>query len=116
MHELSLCEDLMSQVNALAKTHGASRVVRIVVRIGPLSGIESRLLDCAFTISRAGTVAEHAEFVTEVQAVRVKCTRCGAETAATVNQLLCGSCGSYETQLISGDELILAQVELENAD
>ena len=116
MHELSLCEDLMNQVTALAKAHQAEKVVRIVVRIGPLSGIEARLLESAFTISRAGTLAEDAELVTEEQPVCVLCNVCGTESAACVNQLVCASCGSCDTQLLSGDELILARVELENPD
>ena len=44
MHELSLCADLMDQVMTIAKTHNAEKVVRIIVRIGPLSGIEPMLL------------------------------------------------------------------------
>jgi hydrogenase nickel incorporation protein HypA/HybF len=116
MHELSLCEDLMDQVLTIAKAHHAEKVVRIIVRIGPLSGVESLLLENAFSISRAGTLAEEAEFLTEVLPIRVLCNSCGVESEAVVNNLVCGSCGGYNTKLLSGDELILARVELENAD
>jgi len=116
VHELSLCEDLMDQVTAIAKAHHAEKVIFIIVRIGPLSGIEPSLLDSAFTISRAGTLAEEAELLTELQPIRVQCNGCGAESEAQVNNLLCGSCGGYDTKLLSGDELILARVELLNAD
>jgi len=116
MHELSLCEDLMDQVMTIAKAHHAEKVVRIIVRIGPLSGVESLLLESAFSISRAGTVAEEAEFLTEVLPIRVLCNSCGVESEAVVNNLVCGSCGGYNTKLLSGDELILARVELANAD
>lgn len=116
MHELSLCQDMMDQVMAIAKAHQAEKVVRITVRIGPLSGVEPLLLESAFTISRAGTLAEEAELVTEPQAIRVHCNLCGAESDATVNNLVCGQCGDYNTRLISGDELILARVELQSAN
>jgi len=116
MHELSLCEDLMNQVTTLAQAHHAEKVVRIVVRIGPLSGIEARLLENAFTISRAGTLAEDAELVTEEQPVCVLCNICGTESETCLNQLVCSGCGSCDTKLLSGDELILARVELENPD
>ena len=116
MHELSLCEDLMDQVLTIAKAHHAEKVVRIIVRIGPLSGIEPLLLESALSISRAGTLAEDAEFLTEVLPIRVLCNSCGVESEAVVNNLVCGSCGGYNTKLLSGDELILARVELENAD
>ena len=116
MHELSLCEDLMDQVLTIAKAHHAEKVVRIIVRIGPLSGIEPLLLESAFSISRAGTLAEEAEFLTEVLPIHVLCNSCGVESEAVVNNLVCGSCGGYNTKLLSGDELILARVEIENAD
>jgi hydrogenase nickel incorporation protein HypA/HybF len=48
MHELSVCLALMSQVNRIAGEHGAVRVDRIVLNIGPLSGIEPALLRKAF--------------------------------------------------------------------
>jgi hypothetical protein len=37
---------------------------------------------------------------------------CGAESEAAPNRLLCAACGSHHTRLVSGDELLLAQVEL----
>ena len=116
MHELSLCEDLIDQVMTIAKAHHAEKVVRIIVRIGPLSGIEPVLLESAFSISRAGTLAEEAEFLTEALPIRVLCNSCGAESETAVNNLGCLSCGGYNTKLLSGDELILARVELENAE
>ncbi len=116
MHELSLCADLMDQVMTIAKAHNADKVVSIVVRIGPLSGIEPMLLESAFSISRAGTLAEEAEFLTETLPICVLCNNCGAESETAVNNLVCGSCGGYNTKLLSGDELILARVELETAD
>jgi hydrogenase nickel incorporation protein HypA/HybF len=106
----------MDQVMTIAKAHHAEKVVRIIVRIGPLSGIEPLLLESAFSISRAGTLAEEAEFLTEALPIRVLCNSCGAESETAVNNLVCRSCGGYNTKLLSGDELILARVELENAD
>jgi hydrogenase nickel incorporation protein HypA/HybF len=116
VHELSLCEDLMGQVMAIAKSHHAEKVIRITVQIGPLSGIEPLLLESAFSISRAGTLAEDAEFLTEELPVRVLCNTCGFESETAVNNLVCGSCGDNNTRLLSGDELILARVELQTAD
>jgi hydrogenase nickel incorporation protein HypA/HybF len=116
VHELSLREDLLEQVGAIARAHGAERVASITVRIGPLSGIEPMLLESAFTIGRVGTLAEQAELRMEQQPVRVVCRSCEAESLAGVSDLVCPSCGSYDTELLSGDELILASVELLNAD
>ncbi len=40
MHEMSICQALMDQVERIAKEQGASRVDSIVLSIGPLSGVE----------------------------------------------------------------------------
>ncbi|EGV51833.1 hydrogenase maturation nickel metallochaperone HypA [Candidatus Endoriftia persephone] len=116
MHELAVCQALMRQVDEIATREAAERVTRIILQIGPLSGVVPELLQQAFTIARTGTVAETAELVTQTQPVRVRCTICGAESDATPNRLLCGACGDYRTQLIGGDELLLASLELERAD
>lgn len=112
MHELSISQSLIVQVERIALVHNARTVDKIVVRIGPLSGVEIPLLRQAYTLACAGTVAENAELVTEVQPIRVACETCGAETRATASRLLCGACGDYHTRLLSGDEMILASVEL----
>jgi hydrogenase nickel incorporation protein HypA/HybF len=105
---------MMRQVSDIAVEHAAQSVSSITIRIGPLSGIEPALLKQAFPIARAGTVANDAELHIETLPVRVRCETCGEESDATANRLLCGVCGDWHTRLISGDELLLASVELEN--
>lgn len=112
MHELSLCQALLDQVEQIARQHGAQRVERILLRIGPLSGVEASLLRHAYPLAAVGTLAEEAELAIEPAPVRVCCNACGAETEATPNQLICGHCGSFQTRLISGNELLLANLEL----
>jgi hydrogenase nickel incorporation protein HypA/HybF len=115
MHELAVCQALMGQVETVAARERAVRVTGITLRIGPLSGVEPELLRDAFPIAAAGSVAADAQLRIEAQPVRVHCTRCGADSEASVNRLLCAACGDYHTRLISGDELLLASVELERA-
>ncbi len=113
VHELSICQALMSQVETIAAQHQAGKVTCITVQIGVLSGVVPELLTQAFTIARAGTIAEQARLITETLPIKIRCRQCGAETEACANRLLCGECGDWQTQLISGEELLLASVELE---
>jgi hydrogenase nickel incorporation protein HypA/HybF len=115
MHELALCQALMNQVESIASERNASCVVSIVVGMGPLSGVEAQLLKHAYPVASAGTVAEGAELVIEDLPVRVKCTKCGHESDALPNKLVCKHCGDWRTSLLSGDELMLMRVELETA-
>lgn len=113
MHELSLCLSLMDQLTRLAGEHGATGVKRVVLRIGPLAGVEPVQLAEAFTLACGGTLADGAELVTEPQPVRVQCLSCHGETETDSQHLICPTCHSSHTRLLSGDELILASVELE---
>jgi len=112
MHELSLCQNLIDQVTALARQHRARAVACVRVQIGMLAGVEPLLLESAFSIARAGTVAEQAEMFTEVVPPTVLCQACGVESEVPPAQLRCPACGSGDTRLTRGEELILAQVEL----
>lgn len=112
MHELSVCLALLEQVETIAIEHKARQVDKIVVRIGPLSGVEAPLLQQAYTLAVAGTVAEAAELVIESSPVVVRCSQCDALSEVPPNRLLCGQCGDYRTRLESGDEMLLANVEL----
>jgi len=112
MHELSVCQALIGQVVNVAREHQATAVKTVNVRIGPLSGVEPDLLAQAFPLAAAGTVAEAAQLMIESLPIRVHCDKCGAETAAAANRLVCGACGDWHTRLVSGDEMLLASVEL----
>jgi hydrogenase nickel incorporation protein HypA/HybF len=112
MHEMSICQGLMDQVERIAKEQGASRVDRIVLSIGPLSGIEPLLLRRAYEAACLKTVAENADLEIETGAIEVECRSCGTTGEAKVNQLLCPACGDWKVNLLKGDELLLLRLEV----
>lgn len=113
MHELSLAQALVEQVEDLANRHGATGVYLVRVRIGPLAGVVAELLATAFPLAAAGTRAEQARLDLVMAPVRVRCQTCGAEGEAMPNNLVCGVCGDWHTNVVSGDEMILETVELD---
>jgi hydrogenase nickel incorporation protein HypA/HybF len=115
MHELSICQALIAKVEDIARERAGS-VTAVHVRIGPLSGVEARLLADAYPLAAAGTAAEGSRLEVETAPVRVRCRSCAAESSASPNRLLCAACGDWRTDLISGDEMLLLRVELEVDD
>ena len=115
MHELSICQALISQVEDVAREQKAASVSDIYVSVGPLSGVEGPLMRNALPIAAAGTVADNATLHLESTAIRVRCEECGEESDAKMNRLVCAACGDWRTTLISGDELILQRVVMEEA-
>ena len=114
MHELSVCIALLDQVERIARDHRAQRVSAIAVTVGPLSGVEAALLRRAYPLAAAGTVAEDAELRIRTAEVVVSCGECGSETGAAPNRLLCAVCGGFRTRVVSGDDMILERVVLQN--
>ena len=102
----------MEQVENIALEEQAAQVMAIHLGIGPLSGVEPRLLEQAFSIASAGSIAVNAELVITSTPIQVSCQQCGQLTEALPNCLVCGSCGDWRTSLISGDELELTSIEL----
>jgi len=113
MHELALCQALMSQVETIARDNQATRVIAITLGMGPLAGVEEQLLRNAYPVACAGTIADGAELVVESTPIRVKCAVCDQESDAGPNRLVCGHCDDWRTELISGDELLLIRLEME---
>jgi hydrogenase nickel incorporation protein HypA/HybF len=112
MHELAICQELMSQVLDVAAKNAAAEVDLVVLSVGPLSGVEPHLLEKAFTVARAGTLAANAGLELRISPVRVTCNSCGALSDAAPNRLVCGKCGDWKVKLNRGDELLLLSVEL----
>lgn len=116
MHELSVCQSLLSQLEGFASENSAQRVLSVVLGVGPLSGVEPELLKQAYPIAVAGSVAEGSELEIESRPVRVSCSQCGCESDASPNRLLCRHCGDWQTRLVSGDELLLLRIEFEREE
>lgn len=112
MHELSIAEGLVAEACRVAAQHRARRIDTVFVKAGALSGVEPPLLQRAFTVARAGTVARDARLLIELGPVEVLCPQCGTVSGAAVNRIVCQACGNWRVEIVSGEELILSRLEL----
>jgi len=111
MHELSICQAVLRQVLGLVPPPDATAIGRITLRIGPLAGVEPDQLRRAFPLVAAGTSCEGARFDIQMTPVEIRCRLCGETSQVRANRLLCAACGTWQVNLISGDEMLLAAVE-----
>ena len=115
MHELSLCYSMLKQVEQIATEQNAQQVNAIHLQIGPLSGVEPELLKQSFPVASRDTIAEGAILEIEHLPVRIRCRNCTKESDVLPNRLVCPSCNSNTTQLLSGDEMLLHSIKI-NSD
>ena len=114
MHEYSIVASLIERVGREMTAHGASRVNRLHLQIGELSGVEIDLLKTAFETFRERSVCSEAELCVDRVPASWACTRCGREMPQGA-VLRCTECDA-PARLMRGDEIILARIEMETAD
>jgi len=115
MHELAVSLALIEEAERVARAHGAQRIARLRVLVGPLSGVDGELLARSYAVARAGTLTAQAALEWSAAPISVCCEQCGQTTEASAQRLLCGLCGSWHTRVVTGTELTLQSVELLDA-
>ncbi len=115
MHELSIATSLVSLVDDALESAGEAGTVEAVrVKVGALSGVVVEALEFAWGVAVEGTRCEGARLEVERVPAVVRCGECGAETTLDHPPVFaCGSCGRPASEVISGRELDLIALELE---
>jgi hydrogenase nickel incorporation protein HypA/HybF len=108
VHELSVTQ---SVVDAVVEKLGESRVVRLRLEIGRLSGVVVDSVRFCFDLVAEGTTLEGATLEVDEPAGQARCRDCGAEFAATDLLAVCG-CGGIDLEIRSGQDLIIKEVEV----
>lgn len=111
MHEYSLVQALLEQVDRQARAHRALAVHRLHVSVGELAGVEVPLLETAYETFRERTRCAGAALEVHTVAARWACPVCGAAVPAG-GLLRCGECGT-PARLEAGDEIVLDRIEME---
>lgn len=117
MHELSIAMSMIEIAREEAVTRGGGRVLALHLRLGPLSGVVKDALLFSYEIAAAGTELEGSRLVIEEVPVTVFCRACNQQrTIETIQLLGCPVCGELTPEVISGRELQIVAMELEEAD
>jgi hydrogenase nickel incorporation protein HypA/HybF len=112
MHEMSIATSILTAVATEAARYPGSRARRVGVRIGELAGIDPESLRFCFEALVKDSELDGLVLEIEERKRRHRCV-CGAEFAVNDYEFACTSCGNAVTQCVSGDELELAYVEVE---
>jgi len=113
MHELSIAVALVAQVQEVAARENATRVLRVVVVAGRLSGVEPDALHFAWPLAAEDTIAAHAELVVEALPLTLSCRACGVSAEADEPFPICEACGSVDVDVGAARDLRLRSIDLE---
>lgn len=113
MHEMSVAESLIELIAEEGRRQGFCRVRLIRVRLGALGHVAPEALRFCFEAVSAGTMAEGARLELETVPGSGCCAACGETVALSERYDPCPACGQGPVRLTAGDELRLAEMEVE---
>ena len=113
MHEYSIVQALINQVEDNVKLNNGSIATKIVIKVGVMSGIEVDLLKRAFDTFKEKTLCEKAELIINIQKIKVKCLSCFEINELNKNQYICPNCESCELEILDGEDSYLMSIEME---
>jgi hydrogenase nickel insertion protein HypA len=113
MHEYSIVQALLTQCEEHAEANEATKVTKIVVKIGVMSGVETHLLETAFNTFKEKTVCDGAEFITKIQPLTIECNDCKSVSELDAIEYCCKECKSTNVKVIDGEDMFLMSLEME---
>ena len=106
--------EVLDIVRREATTHNASTVTKVRLRIGDLAGVETESLTFCFdAVKTEKPLTAPALLVIEKIPVKVHCIPCDDEFQSAGHAISCPACGGYETRLLAGEELEIADIEID---
>ncbi len=114
MHEFGIANSVLDAARAEAQLRPAMRLAKIVIRVGDLAGVDPDALSFCFEALVKETEMESVVLEIERRAQRHRCPRCGSEFEVVNYVTACPACGETMTTFVSGKELELAYLEMED--
>ena len=113
MHEYSIVQALLVQCEEIAEANDATKVTKVVVKIGVMSGVEPHLLEVAFNTFKESGVTKGAAFVMNVQPLKIECNACHSVSELEKMHYCCPKCESIDVTVIDGEDMFLMSLEME---
>lgn len=113
MHELGIVYHIIRDVENVARQNGIGRVNAVTLALGEVSGVvPDLLLDAWRWAADKKHLTEGCELKVETVPAVTHCTACGEDYATVEHGKACPACGSGETYLVRGQEVMIREIEV----
>jgi hydrogenase nickel incorporation protein HypA/HybF len=113
MHELYITECIIrTATKALPPDAQTDDVHTIFVRVGKLDAVVPESLMFLFDAIKASFLMPNASLQIEIDDVRCRCNSCQEEFSPQTPVFLCPTCGSGNTQVLSGRGIVLERMTI----
>jgi hydrogenase nickel incorporation protein HypA/HybF len=114
MHELSIAQGIIEIVEQHVPPDERDMVRAIRLKVGEMSGVVPDSLEFCFTALIAQTPLEKARLEIEQIPFTMRCASCESVFGSEQGLAVCPSCGGIDTKLVTGSELNVVDIELED--
>jgi len=114
MHEMSVAQNIIEIVKEHIPKEAGEKVKRIRLKIGELSGVVPDSLTFCFDILKNGSTLQNAVIEIEYIPITAQCRSCGETSKLEYGIFLCPKCYSSDNLLLTGNELNIVEIELED--
>jgi hydrogenase nickel incorporation protein HypA/HybF len=112
MHEVAIARNIVEIVEDVIRDRPEARVDKVYVSIGRMVGVVHASLQFSFNAITPDTALADATLVIEDVPVLARCNGCGREFEMETFVNRCTHCGGRNVQLISGEELLVREIEV----
>jgi hydrogenase nickel incorporation protein HypA/HybF len=114
MHELSIAQNILEIVQQSVTEEQEPDVKWVRIRLGQLSGVVPDSLDFCFSAIVSETRMRKAGLAIEQVPTICRCRECGHRFQIEDMVFFCPSCKSADLEMISGKELEILEIELDD--
>jgi hydrogenase nickel incorporation protein HypA/HybF len=114
MHELSIAQSILDIVHEYVSESDRHRVRNVFVTIGALSGVVPDSLDFSFTAITAETPLQNAKLQIMHVPFTIQCNTCNAVSEQEAGLVLCPRCNGFDTRTLTGTELQVTEIEVDD--
>ena len=111
MHELGIVFHIIKTVEAAGRENGVKRVKAVTLELGEVSGVVGDYRqDCWKWAAARSEMLDGAELRVETIPARTLCEACGHVYATLEHGRTCPACGSGQTHLVQGNEMLIRDI------
>jgi len=112
MHELSIAQNILETVQEHVPDEKRPLISKVTMEIGAASGVVAEALTFAFDAIVQDTPMRNAVLDTVIVPFTVRCRECRKESQNESGYMTCLFCDSPDVSVLSGTDLVLKQIEL----
>lgn len=113
MHEMSLAEGIVQLLEEHATSQQFRRVKQLWLQVGELAGVEVEALSFCLEVVLRDTLADGAQVHIERVPGQGWCLACSTPVTVHARFDACPACGKHQVQISGGDEMRVAELEVE---